>query len=313
MHTDIARLDLANRRRSLTGYCLGIAIYALVVVAMYPAFKTSTSLDKLIHSDSTAAALFGVTGRISSSGGWLNGNIYANFFPLILLLLTIGYGAASLAGQDEDGTLGQLAALPIRRTAIVAQKTAAMAIQAAVLTITVAALVIIGRSFQLDITIVNVASISAGIFLMGMDFGLLAMTAGALTGRKGAAIGAGTALAAASYLISSLAPVASWIRPGTVRITVLLVSRQQPDQPRRQPWRLRGPDPHRPVRPRRSHARLPPARHPLTRRPPARWHHPRPQQLFGEMRGAISSRRWAPTAQGVRPPARRGFCLWGPR
>jgi ABC-2 type transport system permease protein len=213
MHTDIARLDLANRRRSLTGYCLGMAVYALVVVAMYPAFKTSTSLDKLIHSDSTAAALFGVTGRVSSSGGWLNGNIYANFFPLIMLLLTIGYGAACLAGQDEDGTLGPLAALPVRRTAIVAQKTAAMATQAALLAAAVAVLVIIGRSFQLDIAIVNVASVSAAIFLMGMDFGLLAMTAGALTGRKGAAIGAGTALAAASYLISSLTPVASWIRP----------------------------------------------------------------------------------------------------
>jgi ABC-2 type transport system permease protein len=49
---------------------------------------------------------------------------------------------------------------------------------------------------------------------MGMDFGLLAMTVGALTGRKGAAaIGAGAALAAASYVISSLASVVSWIRP----------------------------------------------------------------------------------------------------
>ena len=213
MHTDITWLDLTNRRRSLTGYCLGMAVYALVVVAMYPAFKTSTSLDKLIQADSTAAALFGVTGRISSSGGWLNGNIYANFFPVIMLLLTIGYGAASLAGQDEDGTLGQLAALPVRRTAIVAQKAGAMAIQAGALAVTVAVLVIIGRSFQLDIAVANVTSVSAAIFLMGMDFGLLAMTAGALTGRKGAGIGAGTALAAASYLISSLAPVASWIRP----------------------------------------------------------------------------------------------------
>jgi ABC-2 type transport system permease protein len=38
-----------------------MAVYALIVVAMYPAFKTSTSLDKLIQADSTAAALFGVT------------------------------------------------------------------------------------------------------------------------------------------------------------------------------------------------------------------------------------------------------------
>jgi beta-exotoxin I transport system permease protein len=214
MHPDIAWLDLSNRRRSLVGYCAGMAVYALVVVAMYPAFKTSTSLDKLIASDSTAAALFGVTGRISSSGGWLNGNIYANFFPLIMLLLTIGYGAACLAGQDEDGTLGLLTVLPVRRTAIVAQKTAAMAVQAAALTVTVAVLVIIGRSFQLDITIANVASVSAAVLLMGLDFGLITMAAGALTGRRGTAIGAGTALAAASYLVSSLAPVAAWIRPG---------------------------------------------------------------------------------------------------
>ena len=214
MRPDITWLDISNRRRSLIGYCLGMAVYALVVVAMYPAFKTSTSLDKLIASDSTAAALFGVTGRISSSGGWLNGNIYANFFPLIMLLLTIGYGAACLAGQDEDGTLGLLAVLPVRRTAIVAQKTAAMAVQAALLAITVAVLMIIGRSFQLRITVASVVSVSAAVFLMGMDFGLVTMAIGARAGRRGTAIGTGTALAAASYLVSSLAPVASWVRPG---------------------------------------------------------------------------------------------------
>jgi putative AbiEii toxin of type IV toxin-antitoxin system len=81
VRTDITWLDTANRRRSLIGYCLGMAVYALVVVAMYPAFKTSSSLDKLIASDSTAAAMFGINGPISSTGGWLNGNIYANFFP----------------------------------------------------------------------------------------------------------------------------------------------------------------------------------------------------------------------------------------
>jgi ABC-2 type transport system permease protein len=220
MHPDIparpgiAWLDLSGRRRALIGYCLGMAVYALAVVAMYPAFKTSSSLDKFIASDPTAAAVFGISGSISTSGGWLSGNIYANFFPLVMLLLTIGYGATCLAGQDEDGTLGLLAVLPVRRTVIVAHKAAAMAAQAAVLAATVAVLVIIGRSFQLEVTISNVVSASAAVLLMGLDFGLVTMAAGALAGRRGTAIGAGTALAAASYLISSLAPVTSWIRPG---------------------------------------------------------------------------------------------------
>lgn len=213
MHADITRLDLSHRRRSLTGYCLGTAVYALAVVAMYPAFRTSASLDRLIHSDATAAALFGISGPISSTAGWLSANIYANFLPLIMLLLTIGYGAASLAGQDEDGTLGMLAVLPIRRTAIVAQKAAAMAAQAALLTLTVALLVLTGRSFQLHITAASAAAVPAAVFLMGLDFGLITLAAGALTGKRGAAIGVGTTLAAGSYLISSLAPVVSWLHP----------------------------------------------------------------------------------------------------
>jgi beta-exotoxin I transport system permease protein len=214
VRADVAQLDVSLRRRSLIGYTLGMAVYTLVVVALYPAFKDSASLDKLIKSDSTAAALFGVTGSLTSPGGWLNGNIYANFFPLVMLLLTVGYGAASLAGQDEDGTLCLVATLPVRRPVIVLEKAAAMALQAAVLAAGTAVCVVIGRSFDLAVPVGNVASISAATCLMGLDFGIVAMAIGAATGRRATALGAGTALAAASYLVSSLAPVASWIRPG---------------------------------------------------------------------------------------------------
>ncbi len=213
MRADIARLDVWGRRRSLLGYSAGMAVYTLVVVALYPAFKDSTSLDDFVKSDSTAAALFGVSGPLSSPDGWLNGNIYANFLPLLMLLLTIGYGAASLAGQDEDGTLCLVASLPVRRAVIVLEKAGAMAWQAAVLAAAVGACVVVGRSFDLTISLGNVASVSAAVWLLGLDLGLLAMAVGAFTGRRGTALGAGTAIAAASYLISSLAPVVSWIRP----------------------------------------------------------------------------------------------------
>jgi ABC-2 type transport system permease protein len=213
MRSDIARLDVSGRLRSLIGYSLGMAIYTVVVVALYPAFEHSTSLDKLVQSDSTAAALFGITGKISSSGGWLNANIYANFFPLVMLLLTVGYGAASIAGQDEDGTLCLVVALPLGRTRIVVQKMGAMTFQAVVLSLAVAICVFVGRSFDLSVTLGGVASISTTVLLMGLDFGIVTLAIGAFSERRGTAIGVGAALAAASYLVSSLAPVASWIRP----------------------------------------------------------------------------------------------------
>ena len=212
MLTNVTRLDLRLRRRSAIGYAAGMALYTLVVVALYPSFKDSTSLNSL--SGSTAAALFGVTGPLTSPGGWLNGNIYGNFFPLIMLLLTIGYGAAALAGQDEDGTLALITALPIRRRAILFQKAGAMALQALFLAAAVTICVVVGRGFQLTISPANAIAISVALVLMGLDFGLITMAVGAATGRRGTALGIGAGLAAASYLLSSLASTISWLRPG---------------------------------------------------------------------------------------------------
>ena len=228
MPADITRLELRLRRRSATGYAAGMALYTLVVVALYPSFKNSTSLNGL--AGSTAAALFGVTGPLTSPGGWLNGNIYGNFFPLIMLLLTIGYGAASLAGQDEDGTLALLAVLPLRRRTIVVQKAAAMAVQALLLAAAVTACVFIGRAFQLTISPGNAVAISAALVLMGLDFGLVTMAAGAATGRRGTALGIGTSCAAASYLLSSLAIDRLLDPAGTLPLALLLVGGQRPDQ-----------------------------------------------------------------------------------
>ena len=210
---EVLHLDLYSRRRSLVGYLAGIAAYALVVVAMYPAFKNSTSLDNFIRSDATAAALFGVTGKISSSGGWLNGNLFANFFPLVMLLLTVGYGAACIAGQDEEGTLGLVATLPVSRRRLTVEKFATVCLLALPVAGVTMLCVLIGAGFGLHISTANLAGATAGVWLLAIDFGALAMLIGAATGSRGTALGATSALAAAAYIISSLAPVVHWIHP----------------------------------------------------------------------------------------------------
>jgi ABC-2 type transport system permease protein len=213
VRADIARLDLAVRRRSIIGYAAGMAVYTLVVVALYPQFKDSASLNNLTKGGSAAAALFGVTGSLTSPGGWLDANIYENFFPLVMLLLTIGYGAACIAGQDEDGTLALVAVLPRQRRTLIVEKTAAMVVQGLLVGAAVAVCVLIGRGAGLALRPVHVISTSFAVVVMGVDFGVLTAAVGSFTGRRGTALGAGTAIAAASYLVSSLAPVVSWIHP----------------------------------------------------------------------------------------------------
>jgi beta-exotoxin I transport system permease protein len=213
MAADVALLDLRMRRRALMGYAIGMVVYALVIVALYPSFKNDASLDELTKNSPTIAALFGATGSLTTSSGWLNANLYSNFVPLVVLLLTIGYGASCIAGQSEDGTLGLITTLPISRGQIAMQKFTAMSLQAAAISIVTAVCVVAGRGFDLTIDIPNLIGITAGVLLLGIDFGVLAILIGAATGSRGSALGITSSIAAASYLVSSLAPVVRWVRP----------------------------------------------------------------------------------------------------
>jgi ABC-2 type transport system permease protein len=213
MLADVSLLDLRLRRRLLIGYTLGMALYAFVIVALYPEFKNTTSLNNLTKHGSTAAALLGVTGSLTSPSGWLNANLLQNFLPLVMLLITIGYGASCLAGQDEDGTLSLVTTLPIARWGILVQKVVTLAIQAVVLAIVTMICMIVGRGFDLTLPVSHLVGISVGVALLGIDFGLLAIGVGSWTGSRGTALGITGAVAATSFLVSSLAPVVAWLRP----------------------------------------------------------------------------------------------------
>lgn len=212
MNSSVIRLDLVLRRRSLVAYSLGMAAYAVIIVALYPAFKNSAALDELTSKSAGLAALFGISGSLTSPTGWVNANIYANFFPLILLLLTIGYGAG-LAGQEHDGHLELMLSLPVSRGQVIIQKLVALVAQAAVLSVVVFLCVLIGREFDLALPPWQLTTATLGVMLLGADFGFLALAISAATGHRGAALGVSAAAASTSYLISSMAPVVSWLKP----------------------------------------------------------------------------------------------------
>ena len=84
------------------------------------------------------------------------------------------------------------------------------------------AFVLVGRHFDLHLAVGPLIGITGGVVLLGVDFGLLALLVGVASGSRGLALGLTSALAAASYVLSSLAPVVGWIRPLRFVIAVLL-------------------------------------------------------------------------------------------
>jgi ABC-2 type transport system permease protein len=209
VNLEIVTLDLSFRRKSIIGYSLGMAFYVLVVVALYPSFKDATNLDDLMSKATGLAALFGITGSLTSPIGWLNANIYANFFPLLILLLTIGYGSSCLA----DGTLELVMSLPFSRRQVVGQKVAVLVAEALGFSVVVFVFVMVGKGFDLTFDVGHVATATLAVTLLGVDFGLLALAIGGATGKRGTALATTAAVASASYLLSSMAPLVSWLKP----------------------------------------------------------------------------------------------------
>lgn len=213
MTTEVLRLDLRLRRQSAIGYAVGIGAYVLVIVALYPAFKDSTSLDEMLTSNPTLAALLGASGSLTSPSGWLDVNLYANFLPLILLLITIGYGATAIAGQAEDGTLALIVTLPRTRGRVVVEKAATMCLLTVPTGLVTVACVLIGRWFDLDLGVGPLIGATVGAMLLAVNVGAIALLLGCWSGNRGTALAVASGLAAASYLVSSLSSTVSWMRP----------------------------------------------------------------------------------------------------
>ncbi|HSE45585.1 MAG TPA: hypothetical protein VLA89_09705, partial [Gemmatimonadales bacterium] len=70
---------------------------------------------------------------------------------------------------------------------------------------------LVGRDFQVRLGVDALLATTIGLILLGLDFGLLALAVGATTGSRGAALGVAGALAAASYIIGSLALTVHWM------------------------------------------------------------------------------------------------------
>jgi ABC-2 type transport system permease protein len=210
---EIATLDLSLRRKALVGFTVGLVLYVVVIVALYPSFKNSSELDNLTKNSPGIAALFGISGSLTSPVGWMNANLWANFFPLIILLLTIGYGANAIAGQEKDGHLELVLSAPFSRRRVVAQKIVALSLQAVVLCCFTFLAVLVGRGFELSLGTWELTTATVGVLLLGIDLGLLALAIGAGTGNRGLALGVASTAGAASYLVSSMAPVVSWLDP----------------------------------------------------------------------------------------------------
>jgi ABC-2 type transport system permease protein len=213
---EIFRRGVLDSRRGLGAWCVGVAAYSLLLAAIFPSIEGSPQLDQLIESYPDALkSLFGISGAgISSGAGFIDAELFGLMLPLFALVLGIGAGARTLAGEEESGRLELVLAHPVRRRNVVLAKGGALAIELAVFAAaTFAALALASPVFGLDLSLGKLAGAAAGVGLLGLFHGYTALALGAAVPNRALAIGGAAALAAGAYLVSGLHELASWLDP----------------------------------------------------------------------------------------------------
>jgi len=232
MRAELAARSLADHRRSLVAWVVGVGLYVALIVVVWPSIRDSAQLTKAFSDyPDTLKELFGgeASFDFATSAGYLNAELFSLMYPLFLAVFAIAFASTTLAGEEERGVLDLVLAYPVRRTRVVTEKAVALLVALAVLAAASGVVMyLVGLAVDLDTGLGNLAAAVVGSALVGAVVGAVTLCVGAWRGSRAAAIGAGAAVFGAGYLLQVLSAFVDaldavrWVSP------MYLANRQTP-------------------------------------------------------------------------------------
>ena len=214
--TELLNRGVRDRKRALIGWSLGFAAYIGIIAASFPSLEGSDELDQAVEDYPEALKkLFGISGiDLTSVAGYLDSQLFNLMLPLLALVLAIGSGSRTLAGEEEAGRLELLFAYPVRRRDGVVAKGIAVAVEIAIVAVA-SFLAIVGLGAVVDLVpgLERLAGALLGMGLLALLHGWLAVAVGAARPGRSLAISAPAGLAAFGYLVNGLYAQAGWLEP----------------------------------------------------------------------------------------------------
>ena len=216
MAAEVFRRGVSDHRRALVAWCIGIAAYVGLIAAIYPSIEGSVEFDELVESYPDALkALFGLEGgSITTGAGYLDVELFSLMLPLLVLVLAIGSGARTFAGEEDAGRLELPLSYPVRRSATVLAKGAAVALEVVAACASAGvAMALLDPAVGLELSAPNLVSACVSVAALGILFGWFALALGAAFPSRAIAIGLPAGIAAVSYLVGGLHSLADWLDP----------------------------------------------------------------------------------------------------
>lgn len=217
MPVELTLRGLRDSRRGLVGWCAGVVAYVAFVAAIFPSVEGSPDFNELIESyPDVLKSLFGIAdgADITSGPGFVDVELFSFMLPLLVLVLAIGFGARTFAGEEDAGRLELVLSYPLERRGAVRAKSVALACQ--VVLVAAAAgltLLAIDPLVGLELSFERVLGAIAGLVALGLLHGWLALGIGAAVPNRALAIAVPAGIAVAGYLVNGLHDLAGWLDP----------------------------------------------------------------------------------------------------
>jgi ABC-2 type transport system permease protein len=204
---NLLRYELRARRWGIIGWGLGLALFGLYIVVLYPQF--APQLGGLDLGSIEAYQVFGNFAEMATFAGFISAEMFS-FVPVMLGIYAIVSATGTLAGEEDSGTLELLMALPLPRWQLVLIKTLALAITLVLILLLVGLGMAAGLA-TLDpevntggVTAADLITAIVGLWPLVMLFGAIALFLGAYLPNRRIAAWTGILLLVLSYFGNNL-------------------------------------------------------------------------------------------------------------
>lgn len=202
--------ELRGHRAAIIGWGLGLCFFPVVYVGLYPSFADQMPNFQEMMDLPIYQAL-GIS--MASFEGYLASTVN-NLVPVILALYAISSGIGTLAGEEENGRLEMVAALPLARWQIVLAKALALAISLLLILAIVSAgaaltMAAIGGQIESTVTPSGVFTSLLAAWPLVTAFAMISLFLAAFAPSRRIALALSAAVVLASFLGNNLAGMVS--------------------------------------------------------------------------------------------------------
>jgi len=199
------RYNLERARTSLIWWIIGVALYTIINIAVYPSFKDSILLQTQSYPQALIDA-FGLS-NLDQLGPYLYAQVFL-MLPLVLSFLPVTAFAAAVAGAEERGGLDVMLTQPVkRRTLIIAHWVVAVICVGAVLLVTGLLSWLTIQLIGEELGLLDTMKAAWSVFPVTIAVGTIGLVLSAFMRSRGAVLGASIGIIFLLYLIDVIGKI----------------------------------------------------------------------------------------------------------